>query len=144
MAHLMSHAQYTSSSFISVSSLFRYPILNLQNRSRKMWLKIHILFCQKSLECADCMLVEIGEKSSFFGNPCDSCGITICFTLELDSYCKVFYMELHVHVHRSLKNKQHHDWSLYFQASIHALLMSTTRNKVFFHKLWNQGVHKSL
>jgi len=28
----------------------------------------------KSSECSDCMLVEIGEKTSYFGEPCEKCG----------------------------------------------------------------------
>eukprot|EP00092_Neocalanus_flemingeri_P070424 GFUD01086435.1.p1 GENE.GFUD01086435.1~~GFUD01086435.1.p1 ORF type:complete len:196 (+),score=67.70 GFUD01086435.1:79-666(+) len=29
---------------------------------------------QKSSDCPDCMMVEIGEKDSHFGYPCDNCG----------------------------------------------------------------------
>jgi len=27
----------------------------------------------KSSDCSDCMLMEIGEKTSYFGEPCDKC-----------------------------------------------------------------------
>ena len=33
-----------------------------------------MIILQKSSECSDCMLVEIGEKTSYFGEPCEKCG----------------------------------------------------------------------
>lgn len=53
------------------------------------------------------MLVEIGEKSSFFGNPCDTCGKIMCRQDDGDKQSN----QIHVN----------------FQASIHELHMGTTR-----------------
>ena len=36
--------------------------------------KVSFVLFQKSSECSDCMLVEIGEKTSYFGEPCEKCG----------------------------------------------------------------------